>query len=102
MSKSKKKDEHMFSIQLKSKAHVKNVSLSNDERSNVLIEGFLGKLENVDFTEGILLEINGANGSLRMDLSEKELKALLPKGTFHIEETIRGNKPRSGEKNEQP
>ncbi len=83
-SDSKKRGKHMFSIQLKSKDHLKSVALSNDEESNVLIEGFLGKLENANFTESIMLEINGANGSLRMDLSEKELKELLPKGTTYL------------------
>lgn len=98
--KPKKTEKHMFSIQLKSKEHVKNVTLSNDEQGTVLIEGFLGKLENVNFTEGILLEINGANGSLRMDLSDKELRKLIPKRTFQTEEKIRGDKLRSGEKAE--
>ncbi len=76
----KKTDEHIFSIQLKSKEHLKSVALPNDEEGNILIEGFLGKLENINFTEGVMLEINGANGSVRMDFSEDELKGLLPKG----------------------
>jgi len=80
-SKSKKVDEHMFSIELKSKEHVKRVALSNENGGNVLIEGFLGKLQDLSFTEGIMLEIQGTNGTLRMDLSEKELERLLPKGT---------------------
>jgi hypothetical protein len=72
----KKTAEHMFSIQLNSKDHLKSIVLPNDESGNILIEGFLGELENVNFTEGIMLEINGANGSLKMDLSENELKEL--------------------------
>ncbi len=76
----KKTDKHMFSIQLKSKDCLKNVAIPDDEEGNVLIEGFLGKLENVNFTEGIMLEIEGANGNLRMDCCEDELKGLLPKG----------------------
>jgi hypothetical protein len=78
-SNTKKTREHMFSIQLKSKDDLKSVALSNDEEGNILIEGFLGKLENINFTEGVMLEINGANGSLRMDFSEEELRGLLPK-----------------------
>jgi len=80
-SKSKKDDEHMFSIELKSKEHVKRVALPNENGGNVLIEGFLGKLQDLNFTEGIMLEIQGTNGTLRMDLSEKELERLLPKET---------------------
>lgn len=80
-SKPNKVDEHMFSIELKSKEHVKRVALPNENGGTVLIEGFLGKLQNLCFTEGIMLEIQGTNGTLRMDLSEKELKRLLPKWT---------------------
>jgi len=80
LSKSKKADEHMFSIELKSKEHVKRVALPNENGGNVLIEGFLGKLQDLSFTEGIMLEIQGTNGTLRMDLKEEELKRLLPKG----------------------
>ncbi len=68
----------MFSIELKSKEFVKSLTLQSAEGGSVLIEGFLGKLENVNFTEGLMLEIQGVNGSLRMDLSEDELKRLLP------------------------
>ena len=68
----------MFSIELKSLDHVKNLSLATDNNEAVLIEGFLGKLETIEFTEGIMLEINGTKGILRMDLSKKEWNALLP------------------------
>lgn len=76
---SKKTSEHMFSIELKSKDHLKNISYSNKGQSNAVVEGYLGKLIDIQFTEGIMLEINGANGSLRMDLSETEFEKLIPK-----------------------
>ncbi len=79
-SRSKKENEHMFSIELKSKEYVKRIALPNENGGNVLLEGFLGKLQNLNFTEGVMLEIQGANGTLRMDLSEKEVQRLLPKG----------------------
>ncbi len=77
----KKTDQHMFSIQLKSKDNLKTVALPGDEEGHILIEGFLGKLENVSLIEGIMLQVNGVNGNLRMDLSKEELTVLLPKGT---------------------
>jgi hypothetical protein len=46
----------------------------------VLIEGFLGELEAVDLVEGVMLEIQGTNGTLRMDLKKEELRKLLTKG----------------------
>lgn len=79
--KASKIGEHMFSIELKSKANLKNMILSNSEIDRVLIEGFLGELEFVDFIEGIMLELRGSKGSLRMDLSKQELDSLLPKMT---------------------
>ena len=73
----RKRDEHMFSIELKSQKHLRSITVSNANTGNVLVEGFLGKLQDVNFTEGVMLEINGANGNLRMDLTETDLKALL-------------------------
>jgi hypothetical protein len=80
--KSTKIGEHMFSIELKSKEYLKNIILTNAGTGNVLMEGFLGQLETLSFTEGIMFEIKGSKGSLRMDLSKKELKKLLPKKTL--------------------
>ena len=78
----KKADEHLFSIELKSRDFIKNLALQTSEAGKVLIEGFLGKLENLSLTEGLMLEINGVNGSLKMDLSEAELQRLLSKGRY--------------------
>lgn len=91
-SKPEKKSEHMFSIQLKSKDHVKSIALPHDMDGNVLIEGFLGKLENLAVTEGIMLEVNGSNGSLRMDFTELELQLLLHKRTLKNESTLGDNR----------
>ncbi len=75
--KSKKVSEHIFSIVLRSKDYIKNLSLPCDEEGNVLIEGFLGELKSISFTEGLMFELNGSNCSLKMDLSAEELKRLL-------------------------
>ena len=69
---------HMFSIELASKNFVKRLAIPNDSDDKVLIEGFLGELKEIGFTEGIILEIQGTNGILRIDLSEEELRKLLP------------------------
>jgi len=75
----KKAEKHAFSIELISKKYLKLVAIPNDAGDNVLIEGFLGKLEAVDLVEGVMLEIQGTNGNLRIDLKEEELKKLLKK-----------------------
>ena len=82
MGKSKRADEHLFSIELKSRDFIKNLALHTNEAGKVLIEGFLGKLENLSLTEGLMLEINGVNGSLKMDLTEAELERLLSKRAY--------------------
>jgi hypothetical protein len=72
-----KAEEHAFSVELKSKEHIKLVTLANDSRNKVLIEGFLGELIELSFIEGIMLEIKGTNGTLRIDLRKEELRKLL-------------------------
>jgi hypothetical protein len=75
-----KVEKHAFSIELKSREYLKLVAMPNDTGDNVLIEGFLGALEAVDLVEGVMLEIQGTNGTLKMDLKEEELRKLLTKG----------------------
>lgn len=65
------KDERMFSIELRSKGDVKNVSLDSDEK--VLIEGSIGYLKRAHFLEGLVLELIGSNGELRVDLTVNDL-----------------------------
>ena len=69
------RDEHSFSIQLKNKEYVKNVSLCDD--TEVLFEGYLGELESLGMIEEAILEIKGINGVLRIDLTQSQLVKLL-------------------------
>jgi len=71
--------EHTFSIELNSKKHVRNIVLTKKMTSSVLFEGALGELEEIALTEGRVLEFKGANGTLRMDISEEELMKYLLK-----------------------
>jgi hypothetical protein len=70
-------DEHSFSIELKSKEHVKNITLTNQIQNRILIEGSLGELEEITLIEGRVIELKGANGTLRLDICEDELSELL-------------------------
>ena len=94
-NKPQKTDSHMFSIELKSKESMKSFNLQNNDGNNVLFEGFLGELSSLSFTEGIMFEINGSNGSLRMDFSEKEMESLIPK------KVIEKRKRNKNEKNQE-
>ena len=69
--------EHSFSIELKSKKHVRHISVSNESRDRVLFEGSLGELQELSMVEGAVLEVKGTSGVLRIDLSEDELRKML-------------------------
>jgi hypothetical protein len=70
-------DEHSFSIELKSKKHVKTIALTNKIQNRILLEGSLGKLEEITLIEERVVELKGANGTLRLDICEDELLQLL-------------------------
>lgn len=69
--------EHAFSVEMKSKRHVKNVSISDEAHGRVLFEGNLGELLDLSFTEGDVLEFVGVNGVLRVDVSEEQMSEAL-------------------------
>jgi hypothetical protein len=69
--------EHTFSVEMKSRKHVKHISMSNESHDRVLFEGSLGELEELSMVEGAVLEVRGVNGVLRIDLSEEELRKML-------------------------
>jgi len=61
-----------FTIELKSRSHVKSVAVPNGAKG-VLIEGTLGTLKHADFLDGVVLEVVGVDGVLRVDLAREEL-----------------------------
>ena len=67
--------ERFFSVELKSKADLKNVTWSNGSHDSVLVEGTLGELVQAMFVEDEILEVIGKKGTLRINLKEKELKS---------------------------
>ena len=71
------KMEHAFSIEMKPKKHVKHISLSDEPYEHVLFEGALGELEELSMVKSAVLEVRGANGILRIDLSGDELRKML-------------------------
>ena len=69
-----KDKERVFSVELKSKRNLKNVTLTNGSSDSVLVEGTIGELVQATFAEGIILEVIGKNGILRVDLGEDEIQ----------------------------
>jgi len=72
-SKTKNK-ERVFSVELKSKRNLKNVTLTNGSSDSVLVEGTIGELVQARFAESIILEVVGKKGILRIDLREDEIQ----------------------------
>lgn len=68
--------ERVFSVELKSNRNLKNLTLTNGGSDTVLLEGSIGELVQATFTEGIILEVIGKNGVLRVDLREDEIKKI--------------------------
>jgi hypothetical protein len=65
--------ERFFSIELKSKADLKSVTLANGSQDSVLVEGTIGELVQATFAEGVILEVVGTTGTLRINLKAEEL-----------------------------
>jgi hypothetical protein len=74
-------EERSFSIELKSKVNLKNMTLSDRSQENAVIEGTIGKLEHAEFVEDMVLEVQGRKGVLRIDIGENEIKGKGKKGT---------------------
>jgi len=68
--------EHTFSVEIKSKKFVKNISISDESHDCVLFEGNLGELLELSLVEDVL-EFIGANGVLRVGLTEDQLRKAL-------------------------
>jgi hypothetical protein len=75
--------EHVFSVEMNSKKHVKTISVSDETYDRVLFEGNLGKLIELSVVEGDILELVGVNGVLRVSLTGEQLqRALNLESTF--------------------
>ncbi len=68
--------QRFFSVELNSKDQIKNMSMTNHgQKESTLIEGTIGTLIEATFNEGIILEVVGTKGTLRLDLQAKEIKS---------------------------
>ena len=76
--------ERFFSIELKSKANLKNVAIANGSHDTVLVEGTIGELFKATFAEDIILEVIGKKGTLRINLGEDEIKKAMQKNQTEV------------------
>ena len=80
--------EHTFSVEMKAKKYVKNISISDESHDRVLFEGNLGKLLELTLTDDVL-EFIGVNGALRVGLTEDQLRKTL-KQASHAQPKLHG------------
>ncbi len=81
--------EHAFSIELKNKRYVKNISISDEAHDRVLFEGNLGELLSMSLVEGDILELIGVNGVLRISLTREQLQEII-KTASQVRPQLRG------------
>ena len=86
--------EHMFCVEMRSKRHVKSISISDEDHERVLFEGNLGELLELSLVEGDVLELIGVNGVLRVGLTMEQLWIAL-KVTSQVEPQLRGGELQS-------
>ncbi len=76
--------DRFFSVELKSKVSLKNVTLTNGGHENVLVEGTIGRLQRAEFAEDVILEVVGDKGVFRINLSPNEITKRTEKGGVSV------------------
>ncbi len=73
MTKTKNLEERSFSVELKNKQNLKNVTLNSSSTENVLLEGTIGELKTASFVSEDILEVVGYQGVLRVNVAKQEI-----------------------------
>ena len=66
--------ERFFSVELKSRTDIRNVTVDDSNQENVLIEGSIGNLLHAEFADEVVLEVFGEKGVLRVSLTLDDIK----------------------------
>ncbi len=74
--------ERFFSIELNSRNHLKNVTLTNGSYDNVLVEGTIGELVAATFAEDEIFEVTGKKGVLRINLAQTDIQKRVEDSQF--------------------
>jgi hypothetical protein len=64
-------------VEMASKTYVKSLIVSDELTGRVLFDADIGNLIGLSLVDGIVLEVRGVNGTLRVDLWENEIEAML-------------------------
>ena len=82
--------DRSFSVELSSRANLKNMKMANGNPEPVLIEGTIGALHHARFLEGVIFEVVGSCGTIRIDLQQQEVRSI--NASLRKKETIRSEK----------
>jgi hypothetical protein len=72
---------NVSSLLSSSQRDLKNITLANGYSDTFLVEGTIGELVQATFAEGIILEVVGKKGVIRIDLGEGEIKKTIERKT---------------------
>ena len=75
---------HSFSVEMKSKTHLHQVTIPREDRGEVLLEGELGEIDEIEFVEGRVMEIRGSYGVLRLDICKETFCNLLSRSVKQV------------------
>ncbi|MBN2336825.1 hypothetical protein JXL21_14820 [Candidatus Bathyarchaeota archaeon] len=64
---------HSFSVDLKSRNYLHQLSVSRESQGQVMLEGELGEITEIEYIEGKVLVVTGSNGVLRLDICRERL-----------------------------
>ena len=70
---------HSFSVEMKSKTHLHQVSIPKGDQGEVLLEGELGEISEIEFVEGRVMVVRGSYGVFRLDVCEERFNELVSK-----------------------
>ncbi len=62
---------------MRSERNVRKMSFADKENCRFFFEGCLGKLTKILMVEDMMLQVEGVNGTMRMDISKEELQSCL-------------------------
>ncbi len=83
-----KKEGHTFTVDLKSRSDLKDIRIGAEYKPEVQVTGSIGEIRNITFVEGVVLEVTGSKGMLRLDLPKEVLKEFRAKGRFHRDKKL--------------
>lgn len=65
------------------------MTITDHQKENTLIEGTIGNLIEATFTEGIILEVTGTKGTIRLDLQAQEITQKTKNWSIKVRDSVK-------------